>query len=110
MNAVLQPIVDDLKKLGRPLALSHMYVVTVFHVGNVFTTGNGYIFQVLGVSRELYGTLAVISANNPASTCLGGFKECSSANYLCRQCHTSNDEVVSESSLNAPQNHHYLDW
>ena len=33
-----------------------------------------------------YGALALVSADNPASSAIGGFKEGSSALRPCRQC------------------------
>ena len=36
----------------------------------------------------MYGTVAIVSADNPASNCLGGFKESSVAYHPCRQCMT----------------------
>lgn len=51
---------------------------------------------MLGVPRGLYGTLAVASVDYPASSCLGGFKESSSANHPCQQCRAPYDEAVSE--------------
>lgn len=73
MDAILKPIVKDLKILE-----------------------NGYEFNVSGFPRLFYGALCVISADNPASCSLGGFKESASAFRPCRQCLTTKDEIKSE--------------
>lgn len=39
-----------------------------------------------GSPQLLYGTVCVVSADNPASCLLGGFKESTSAHLPCRQC------------------------
>lgn len=39
-----------------------------------------------GVPEKMYGTLCLVSADNPASSALGGFKETTSAYRPCRQC------------------------
>ena len=49
-----------------------------------------------GSPRFFYGTLCVVSADNPASCALGGFKESVSANLPCRQCLATKDEIKSE--------------
>ena len=52
----------------------------------------GYSFEIDGISH-LFGTMAVISADNPASSALGGFKESGSAHRYCRQCLGTSDEA-----------------
>jgi hypothetical protein len=44
------------------------------------------------------GTVAVVSADNPASNALGGFKESASALRHCRQCLGSADETTTQVS------------
>ena len=41
----------------------------------------------------LYGTLCVLSADNPASSACGGFKESCSARKPCRHCLTNLSEL-----------------
>lgn len=41
----------------------------------------------------VYGTISVISADNPASSSLGGFKEGGLAYRFCRQCMTIIAEI-----------------
>ena len=43
-------------------------------------------------SKHLFGTVAVISANNFGSLALGGFIESCSAIKMCRHCMTSRDK------------------
>lgn len=38
------------------------------------------------MKKTYFGTVAVISADNPASNGLGGFKESTAALRYCRQC------------------------
>lgn len=52
--------------------------------------------MVNGLERTYCGTIAVVSADNPASNCLGGFKESSTAFRPCRQCMVTSDELRSE--------------
>ena len=49
-----------------------------------------------GSPRLFYGTLCVVSADNPASCSLGGFKESVSAFRACRQCLASKTEMKVE--------------
>ena len=44
----------------------------------------------------LYGTVAVISADNPSSNSLGGFKESTAAYRYCRLCMGNCEEVRHE--------------
>ena len=57
----------------------------------------GYPFLIDDQPHTLYGTIATISADNPASCALGGFKETTAATRMCRQCmatHTDASEKV----------------
>ena len=47
---------------------------------------NSWTFSTCDGPMKLKGTIAVVSADNPASSSLGGFKETWSANHYCRQC------------------------
>ena len=44
-----------------------------------------------GQSRTMFGTAATISADNPASCALGGFKESTSAYRMCKCMATHTD-------------------
>ena len=59
---------------------------------------SGYIFKVGDSEKLVYGTICVVSADNPASNLLGGFKESAAANKLCRQCKTTADQAKSRVS------------
>ena len=48
---------------------------------------------VSGTPQVFYGTLCIVSADNPASCALGGFKESVSAKLPCRQCLGCKDEI-----------------
>lgn len=54
------------------------------------------MFDVRGEPKTYYGTIAVVSANNPASNALGGFKESVAAYRYCRQCMASAQEAKIE--------------
>ena len=49
-----------------------------------------------GAPRTVYGTLVLVSADNPASSALGGFKESMSALRYCRHCKATNEEASSQ--------------
>ena len=58
----------------------------------------------------LYGTLCVLSADNPASSACGGFKESCSARKPCRLCLTNLSELStkfteSQVQLRNPSDH-----
>jgi len=53
----------------------------------------GYSFDSYNGIQTMYGTLAVVIADNPASSAIGGFKESTSANRPCRQCLGNADEI-----------------
>ena len=51
---------------------------------------SGYIFKVNDSEKLVYyGTIGVVSAENPESDLLGGFKESAAAIKLCCQCKTT---------------------
>ena len=47
---------------------------------------------VHGNKEQIYGTVAVVSADNLGSLALGGFKESCSALKMCRHCLTTKPE------------------
>ena len=59
----------------------------------LFTQEAGHTFEVDGASELIYGAVVCVSADNPASNLLGGFKESSSAHRPCRQCLTTREEL-----------------
>lgn len=68
----------------------------------------GYYFDVGETQKKYFGTVAVISADNPASNGLGGFKESTAATHYCRQCMADGIEALSEVSIiisDCPQYH-----
>ena len=48
--------------------------------------------MVRGTSKVVYGTLAIVSADNLGSLALGGFKESCTALKMCRHCMSTRDE------------------
>lgn len=51
--------------------------------------------MINGEVRRMRGTVTVISADNPASALLGGFKQSVSAFRFCRHC-TGTEEDIQE--------------
>ena len=47
----------------------------------------------LGALTSMVRTLALVSADNPASNGMGGFKESASATCHCRQCLGTSEET-----------------
>jgi len=47
---------------------------------------------VCGNKEKVYGTIAIVSADNLGSLALGGFKESCSASRMCRHCMTTKPE------------------
>ena len=61
---------------------------------------NGHVFTIESVSKQVFGTIALVSADNPASSALGGFKESGSALHCCRHCMGTSDEITVKVSVN----------
>lgn len=57
---------------------------------------SGTSFTCASIPRFYYGTLALVSADNPASNDMGGFKKSSSALRHCRQCLGTQSETREE--------------
>ena len=89
MSSVLRPIIDDIKKL-----VGYQFIIVMIMQKSILSLKEqGHVFEVKGVPQVFYGTIAVVSADNPASNCLGGFKESTSAHHYCRQCMASSEEA-----------------
>jgi hypothetical protein len=73
IDRVLRPLIEDIKKLEE-----------------------GYEFHIESSKETYYGTIALISADNPASSALGGFKEGSSAYRYCRHCLGKAEDTIKE--------------
>ena len=56
----------------------------------------GVPFVIDGKTVYIRGTITVISADNPASATLGGFKESASAFRYCRHCTGTEDNIQSK--------------
>ena len=73
--------------------MEYCRVAVTYHV---LLQESGHTFTVCGSLRNYRGTLALVSADNPASCALGGFKESSSAYRHCRQCMGTKEEMKIE--------------
>lgn len=72
------------------------WVAQILLAGNLsFTQESGCTFQMSG-PKTIYGTIAVVSADNLASNALGGFKEGFTALRHCRQCMGTYEECKRE--------------
>ena len=56
----------------------------------------GHTFTLTRGESQFHGALALISADNPASNGLGGFKEGFTAHRHCRQCKGKAVKVAQE--------------
>ena len=85
MDEILKPFVNDLKKL----VCWYTYICNciIFIIQE-----KGVEFCVNGRQKTLYGTLAVVSADNLGSLLLGGFKESCTALRMCRYCMATKEE------------------
>ena len=108
MNAILQPFINDIKKLvceitsctllfcygqsGGPTFLGTIHGVTIPFCCYARSL-HGYAFHIQGSTKLVYGTVAAVSADNLGSNALGGFKESCSALRPCRQCLATQEEA-----------------
>ena len=102
MRAVLSPLVDDLKKL---VSISQ-YIYWTFlklHTRLLLLSDCCCFLQEVGhelvlhqVPKTIYGTFAAVSADNPASSSFGRFKEGSTAYRFCQHCLTTREEIKSK--------------
>lgn len=88
INQIIKPIVDDIKTLV-------IYHGKLTNVKIKYFQENGYDFDTYDghAKQKLFGSLAVVIADNPASSAIGGFKESSSAYRLCRHCLGTAEEI-----------------
>ena len=83
----------------------YMYTHYVVHVVYdiiivlVYIQEKGHPFLIDGQSRTIFGTIATISADNPASCALGGFKESTSAYRMCKQCMATRTDAAEKVSV-----------
>ena len=85
-------IVYEVQELTNPFPLRIEYIVTSFLHTFVYLCDKGYIFVFNGENVKFYGTIALISADNQASSAFDRFNERSSAYCFCRQCLSTADE------------------
>ncbi len=87
---MLEPIVDDIESVSICLNPSKC------HDGVGILLGNGYPFMVNGEVRHFRGSVSIVSADNPASAALGGFKQSASAFRFCRHCMGTEQDIQSQ--------------
>ena len=52
----------------------------------------GVEFVIEGTTKVMYGTVAIVSADNLGSLALGGFKESCSSLRMCRHCMATKED------------------
>lgn len=60
---------------------------------------NGVEFLIHGKPKVMFGTVALVSADNLGSLLLGRFKESCSAYRMCRHCLCTKDESTTQVRL-----------
>lgn len=62
---------------------------------------DGFPFILNGEVRHIRGTVTIVSADNPASALLGGFKQSASAFRYCRHCTGTDEEIQKKVGINS---------
>ena len=62
------------------------------HTTTLHAQEKGHCFVIDGRHEVHFGSLTIVSADNPASCALGGFKETTAAHRMCRQCLSTHEE------------------
>ena len=88
-NAILKPLVDDVKKLVSEL---HCFLLTLSFTCFVLKE-NGHTFFIDGTAKKKYGTVCAVPADNLAANLMGGFKKGSRAKRGCRPCLATETEM-----------------
>lgn len=60
----------------------------------------GTVFDVGSSQLTLRGTVSIVSADNPASSLLGGFKQSGSAFRPCRHCMGTDTDIQTKVLIN----------
>ena len=110
LDAVLRPLIDDIKKLVCNTRYSVSSVMSKNEGGIITIRGHYHLYFVFWLrkvaadfrwmvhQKNVYGTIAIGSADNPASSALGCFKEGFTAFRHCRQCMGTLEECKNEVS------------
>ena len=59
----------------------------------MFPSTTGVPFSINGVTQYFRGTVTLVSADNPASALLEGFKQSASAFHFCCHCFGSEGDI-----------------
>jgi len=57
---------------------------------------NGFDVNTYSGKKKIFGSLALVVGDNPASSAIGGFKESSSAYRPCRHCMATTEEIKNQ--------------
>ena len=77
IDVILKPAIEDIK---------NWYFYANCVLVYFFFKENGVTFVLNDGPCHLYGTVTIVSGDNPASAALGGFKQSASAFRYCRHC------------------------
>lgn len=86
----MKPIIEDIKQLESVRSF-HLVLIIDYYFQQT-----GVPFNINGVQHHFHGTVTIISADNPASALLGGFKQSASAFRYCRQCLGMEEDIQSK--------------
>lgn len=65
----------------------------------LFIKETGVTLNINGEMCNFQGTITVVSADNPASAYMGGFKQSATAFRFCRHCMGTKEEIESQVCL-----------
>ena len=110
IDRMLEPVVEDIRKLE-----SVRYILPLLSLLSILPKlqENGVPFIVNKVTHHFRGTISIVSADNPASAALGGFKQSASAFRFCRHClgsegDTQSKVIIRIRTFNYPITHMYM--
>ena len=98
IDTVLQPIIEDIQKL-ESVSTSPLIASNIVHLCECIYflyQDDGASFTVKGETLNFRGTVTIVSADNPASALLGGFKQSASAFRYCRHCTGTSLDIQSK--------------
>ena len=71
----------------------HLHIHVHINLAVPLLQASGAPFVINGKTCHFRGTVTIVSADNPASASLGGFKQSGSAFRFCRHCMGTEDDI-----------------
>ena len=93
LDEILKPILED-----KEIRISK-FVLFFYHYFDI--KDEGVLFIIYGRTCHFCGTVTIVSADNPASAALGGFKESASTSRFCRHCLGTDTEIQTKVNMSA---------